>query len=292
MTWATSRLSAVRTTSAPARVRVRRRCRSPPPAGRPVAGSPRWAEQVDVGAAATGTGTSVSGASSSSVRKVVFTQSITGATVRKLARELHRRRRPRREALLGGQEHGDVGAAEPVDRLLGVAHHEQPARARRRRRRHALLVGVRRDRRRRCARPARSGSGRCPGTRRAAAAGSARGGGPHDRTLLGSRSTLRASTSRSWNSRRAGLAAAVGRLERVAPQGGAEPVGAAVEHAAADLVDGGRTRPRAARAPAPCCRCHDGPSARRSCRYFGGCRRAARRGGRARRSPASRSRSP
>jgi hypothetical protein len=31
-----------------------------------------------------------------------------------------------REALLGGEERADVGAAEPVDRLLRVTHHEQP----------------------------------------------------------------------------------------------------------------------------------------------------------------------
>ncbi len=45
--------------------------------------------------------------------------------------EVHRQRHGitiRSESVGGGQEHRDVGAPEPVDRLLRVAHEEQPAR--------------------------------------------------------------------------------------------------------------------------------------------------------------------
>ena len=90
----------------------------------------------------------------------------------------------------GRQERGDVGPAEPVDRLLRVADDEQVAGRDRRRSSHgAARVGGARGRRRRCGRRARSGSGRCPGTRRAGAAGSGRAGAAADaRPCSGSRS--------------------------------------------------------------------------------------------------------
>ena len=92
----------------------------------------------------------------------------------------HRRRRAEVGAqrgavgtdLIGGaQVLGDVGAPEPVDRLLRVADDEQPAG----KRRELGPVGVpgRGRRERPPAEPrSRAGSDRCPGTRRAAGAGS------------------------------------------------------------------------------------------------------------------------
>ena len=133
----------------------------------------------------------------------------------------------RGEVVTSGEERADVGAAEPVDRLLRVADDEEPPGLDR----HVEPLSAVRaaaGRRRRCARPARSGSGRCPGTRRAGDAGSAGAGSA--RTIgpwTGSRSTRRASTSRSWNSsvpasRRASAAARVCRRS-TAPRWWAHP---------------------------------------------------------------------
>ena len=57
-----------------------------------------------------------------------FTQSMTGGTVRKLAGQLDDAAAVRAEAVRGRHEDSrDVGPAEPVDRLLRVADHEQVA---------------------------------------------------------------------------------------------------------------------------------------------------------------------
>ena len=57
--------------------------------------------------------------------KVRLTQSRIGSVVRKLAVSCST---PPPSVFAGPQEHGDVGPAEPVDRLLRVADEEQPAR--------------------------------------------------------------------------------------------------------------------------------------------------------------------
>ena len=89
--------------------------------------------------------------------------------------EVRRQRRPGRRARSCARRYmRDVGPAEPVDRLLRVADDEQ--RTRRGTSTSRPVVLRRPRRRRRCARRSRSGSGRCPGTRRAAAAGSGRAG--------------------------------------------------------------------------------------------------------------------
>ena len=131
-----------------------------------------------------------------SSRNTWLTQSITGAAVRKL-RVRWRGAAP--NAVAGREERGDVGAAEAVDRLLGVADDEQAAGVDRRSR--PTVGRARRGRPTRAARRARSGSGRCPGTRRAAGACSGRAAVRRTSpAVLGSRSSARASTSRSWNS--------------------------------------------------------------------------------------------
>ena len=56
---------------------------------------------------------------------MALTQSMTGAAVRKLARELDRAAAVGAEALVGGEEGGDVGPPEAVDRLLRVADEEE-----------------------------------------------------------------------------------------------------------------------------------------------------------------------
>ena len=77
------------------------------------------------------------------------------------------------EALPGAVPERDVGAAEAVDRLLGVADDQHPAgrRARCRPSAPGSAVGVGGGQ---GERPARPGAGRCPGTRRPAAPASAR----------------------------------------------------------------------------------------------------------------------
>ena len=105
----------------------------------------------------------------------------------------------RAERRPGPEERGDVGAAEAVDRLLRVTDHEQPAGVDR-----ELVPAVARGRRARPTRGARrdrTGSGRCPGTRRAAGGcTAARRRRRTSHPWSGSRSTARASTRRSWNS--------------------------------------------------------------------------------------------
>ena len=98
------------------------------------------------------------------------------------------------------------------------------------------LVGVRRGRSRGGPR-SRAGSGRCPGTRRAAAAGSA--GGAAARTSGCVATRCRASTSRSWNSTRAVGGASAGAVEHPAPEDRADEAHPMVARAA-----GGSTRPR------------------------------------------------
>ena len=188
---------------------------------------------------------------------MALTQSMMGATVRKLVVSSTAPPASGREALAGGDEDGDVGAAEPVDRLLGVAHDEQAAGG------DVDLGPLRRrrppsGRRRRCARRARSGSGRCPGTRRAAGAGSARGAPPARPAPAPGRAAPGGPARAGRGTRGVPAAAAlVGGRERGGAQGGAEAVGAAVEHAAADGLDRLARRWRAGRGRRPCRRCHD-----------------------------------
>ena len=177
-----------------------RRGRPPRPAARPAARRAYGVERDVVGLGRHGS--SASGGSAISAPKIVLTQSMTGATVRKLVVSSTTPPPSGRSGRAAARNVRDVGPAEPVDRLLRVADDEQLAR-RRPARRPSARCRPRRcaGRRRRCARRARSGSGRCPGTRRAAGAGTAgaaRRGRPAP--CSGSRSTARASTSRSWNS--------------------------------------------------------------------------------------------
>ena len=73
---------------------------------------------------------------------MALTQSMTGATVRKLAVSSTGPAGLGGEALACGEERGDVGPAEPVDRLLGVADHEQAAGGHRRPRPTAVSSAV------------------------------------------------------------------------------------------------------------------------------------------------------
>ena len=150
------------------------------------------------------------------------------------------------EAPAGPQERGDVGPAEAVDRLLGVAHDEEvPGR-------HVDLLPrlaprrlARAGRRRRCARPARSGWGRCPGTRRAAAGRSARAGSrARPGRARGHAAGL--GPGRADRGTPAGRPVAVlGAGQGEGPDGAAESTGARVGDLGADGLEGlARPRPR------------------------------------------------
>ena len=187
------------------------------------------------------------------------------------------------ERRTGAEERRDVGAAEAVDRLLGVAHHEQPARVDRRARPSGGRA--RRARPTRAARRGRTGWGRCPGTRRAAGACSARaavGGRPS--RARGRAAAPRASTSRSWNSSSprappgGGLAQGeLRQLPRQPPHDGLGDASASVGHELAHRGRPRRGRRRRARrrASCPCVPCRRLPFgaptvSRRSCSYSSG----------------------
>ena len=99
--------------------------------------------------------------------------------------------------VLGTEIGLDARAPEPVDPLLGVTDHEDATVGDR----DLPPVGLARlARHRRCARRSRSGWGRCPGTRPAAAVGRCRAAWRAPLRCGASKS--RARTSRSWNSSR------------------------------------------------------------------------------------------